>query len=159
MKKLLLLGLLVCAFFKADAQHYNQYCNSIYSFCLEIPGDFVRLGDSKTGTGQYFKDEYGSQITVYATANQSEETLKQRFDREMAALSGKKLPKNKLKPVIEVAEMNDSCYTLIYRRNGFQENVYRRLENKCWKNVELVCPEGTPKAYGYEVKRMIASLK
>ena len=64
------------------AQHYNKYCNSVYSFCVDIPGNFSLKGDSKIGNGQYFTSKDGATLSAYGIFNESGETLERRFERE-----------------------------------------------------------------------------
>jgi hypothetical protein len=144
--------------FNLLAEHFDKYCNSLFSFCIDIPGNFKRIGASKTGDGQYFTAKDGSTISVYGTSIDQNENLKQRFDREQAALTNDSSITNTTQlPTIEKAEMQENDYTIIYNSNGFTDMIYRKLENNTWKSLEFHYPTAKAKDYALKANKMIAS--
>ncbi|MFC5272327.1 hypothetical protein [Adhaeribacter terreus] len=158
MKNFLFIAFLLGFGFSVKAQHYNKYCNSVIPFCVDVPGNFVRKGESKIGSGQYFKSKDGSLLTIYGSYNTSNENLKQRIDRELAALTNDSSVANSTQlPVIEKAEMQENSFIIIYQANGLTTSTYRKLENNIWKNIELQFPVAkTPENTG-SMQRMIGS--
>jgi len=160
MKNILFTLLFFGLSFNLPAQHYDKYCNSLFSFCVDIPGNFKRVGSSKTGDGQIFKAKDGSTISVYGTANDQNENLKQRFDREQAALTNDSTITNTTQlPTIEKAEIQENSFTITYSSNGFTDMIYRKLENNIWKSLELHYPTAKAKEYTVKVNKMIGSFK
>jgi hypothetical protein len=160
MKKLLILAFFLNLAFDAAAQHYNKYCNSVFSFCVDIPGNFNRKGDSKTGSGQYFTSKDGASLSVYAIPNETNEALKQRFEREQTALTMDMTVANTTQlPIIDKAELLENAFTIQYQNQNITTFVYRKLENATWKNIELQFPMAKGKDYADKAKRMIESLK
>ncbi|MBK0403725.1 hypothetical protein I5M27_12060 [Adhaeribacter sp. BT258] len=158
MKKLLLLASFLSFCFQTKAQHYNKYCNSVIPFCVDVPGNFIRKGESKTGSGQYFNSKDGSLLTIYGSYNSDNENLKQRFDREKAALTTDTSVANSTQlPVIEKAELHENSFTIIYQTNGVTTSIYRKLKNNLWKNIELQYPVAKTPEYTVKMQRMIGS--
>ena len=160
MKKVLLFACMIVLGLKTSAQHFNQYCNSVFPFCLDIPGNFVRQGESKIGYGQFFKTKEGSTLSVFGTYNTEQENLKSRFNRESAALtSDSTLASTTQLPTIELAEMQENNYTIIYQNQNNSNLIYRKLENNNWLSIEMQYPNAKAKEYTEKAKRMIASFK
>lgn len=160
MKNILITLLLFGVSFNLLAQHYDKYCNSLFSFCVDIPGTFKRVDASKTGDGQMFKAKDGSTITVYGTVNDKNETLKQRFDGEQASLTNDSTITNTTQlPTIEKAEMQENNYTITYSSNGFTDLIYRKLDNNTWKSLEFHYPTAKAKEYVVKANKTIGSMK
>ncbi|KAA9345860.1 hypothetical protein [Adhaeribacter soli] len=160
MKKLLLLLCLLYLGFSAVAQHYDKYCNNLYSFCIDIPGNFNRVGATKTSEGQHFTSKDGSKLEVYGAPNLQNETLKQRFDRELAALTNDSSVAHSTQlPTIEKAELHENSFTIQFQNQNFTNLIYRKLENNAWKSIELHYPTAKGKEYAERAKRMIGSFK
>jgi len=146
--------------FNAPAQHYDQYCNSLLPFCIDIPGNFTRRGETETGSGQYFTAKDGSKLLVYGAHNALNQTLKQRFEAEQAGLTNDSAVINTTQtPTIDKAEMQENSYTILYHNQSLSALIYRKLENNLWKSLELHYPTAKAKEYEEKAKRMIGSFR
>ncbi len=160
MKKVLLFAFLLFLCLKMQAQHTNQYCNSVFPFCIDVPGNLVRQGDSKTGYGQFFKAKDGATLTVFGTYNTEQESIKARFDRESAAITSDTTFANSTQlPTIELADLQPNNYTIIYQNQSNSNLIYRKLENNNWLSLELQYPTSKAKDYTEKAKRMISSFR
>lgn len=160
MKNCLLLLFFLAFGFSAFGQHYDKYCNSLYNFCIDVPGHFTRKGETKTGTGQYFTARDGSTLSVYGMPNLQDQTLKQRFDWEQANLTSDTLVNNSTQlPTIEKAEIQENAFIIIYQSKDFTDLIYRKLENNSWKSIELHYPTVKEKEYAERIRKLVASFK
>ena len=160
MRNLLLLFILLAIPLTASAQHTNQYCNAPYNFCLQVPGSFNRIGESKTGDGQFFTATDGSSLTVYGTYNALDETLEQHFSRQLATITTDSLKPAPVEiPLILKAETHGNSYTLIYQTGNFQNYIYRVLQNNLWQCLEMRFPAAKAPEYELQMNRMIKSLR
>jgi hypothetical protein len=159
-KKILLLSWLLPLGFSAPAQHYDKYCNSLYTFCVDVPGNFTRKGATEAGDGQIFTAKDGTTLAVYGLPNLNNETLKQRFDQELTSLtSDSSIVRSTQLPTIQQAEMQENSYTILYQNQNFSDLIYRKLENNAWKSIELHYPTAKAKEYAEKAKRIIGSFK
>lgn len=146
--------------FCANAQQVNRYCNSAVPFCLDVPSNFNRLSPSSLGDGQLFTTKDGSQLQVFATFNTDHETLIQRLNREQAALAADSTIANFTQmPISGLAETEEDNYTLTYQSGKLTHQIFRKLENDQWVNLELKYPSTKAKEYQPKMQRMVESLK
>ena len=160
MKQVLILVFCLAASSIAQAQHFNRYCNSVFPFCIEVPGNFNRAGSSLLGDGQFFKAKDGSTLDIYGSFNIANETLQQRLDREQAALASDTTIANFTQiPTLGQAETQGNSFTVSYQHQAFTNFIYRKLTNNTWINLELKYPTAKAKEYEAKAQRMIESLK
>lgn len=57
-----------------DIQHYNQYCNARFDYCLDYPKFLVAQPESENGDGRIFKDKNGVEVLrVFGRLNLDQE--------------------------------------------------------------------------------------
>lgn len=156
---LVLIGFLLAAS-PLPAQHYNRYCNAVFTFCADIPGNFNRAGASMEGNGQFFKASDGSTLTIYGSSNSTRETLPERLTREQTALAADTTLANFTQlPVSGQAETQENSFTLTYQHQAFTHLIFRKLVNNTWTNLELRFPAALAREYEPRISHLLASLK
>src|SRR5688572_8560274 len=139
-------------------QHTNRYCNSAFTFCLDVPGNFNRIGKSQAGDGQFFTSKDGSTLNIFGAFNTENETVQQRLSREQATLSSDTTISNFTQiPTIGQAQIQENSYTFSYQNQTFTYLIFRKLEDNNWLSIELKFPAKKSKDYEEKMQQMIKS--
>lgn len=158
MKRIFVFAFLFLTQNTIQAQHTNRYCNGAFPFCVDVPGNFNRVGKSDTGDGQNFVAKDGSTLSVFGLYNTENETVAERFEREQAALLSDTSANHSAQiPSITKTATEANSFTIFYQTQDYNYVIFRKLENQNWLSLEMKYPAAKPKDYEEKVNRMIGS--
>jgi len=143
---LAILGIATANAFAADA--FEDYCNSRFNFCMDMPAGLKAQPAPENGDGRTWKGKGGSEVRAWGQWNAAEETMKEACESDAKELDS----------IVLNTVRKDWCAVSGFKK-GKIEYRRRELASGRWVVFDLVYPASERDFFDGKIGKMAKSLK